>query len=183
MIDNRLGTELRSLVRRYGIEQVDRSLREIRRSGAARDNGRGVQPASGGSKTRTRRDAQARSAPEYVAKMDFIAERRPAMSELAKRFHEKTFLPSFGDVRRFCESYGIDAPASNSRAGAIPRVFKFMATMDRDEIQRIVDYQLFSGPSRLGPIAEAIRANGRAAASRAQRMQGAAGRAGHTRNA
>ncbi len=122
--------------------------------------------------TRIRQRAKARSAPEYVAKMDCDAEIWPAMSELAKRFQEKTFLPTFGDIRNFCEAYGIDEPASHSRAGSIPRVFKFMATMDRDEIRRIVDDRLFSGPSRLGPIADAIRANGRAAAFRDRSMHG-----------
>lgn len=164
MTERRIETELRSLIRRYGIERVDRSLREILRS-TSQDEVRGGQSRVIASKTRARRSATTRSAPEYVAKMDCDAEIRPAMSELAKRFQEKTFLPTLGDIRFFCEAYGIDEPA-NSRAGSMPRVFRFMATLDRDEVQRIVDGQLFSGPSRLGPIADAIRANGRASAFR-----------------
>lgn len=171
MIDDRLGTALRSLVRRYGIEQVDQSLRELRRS-KSRAEDRGSQSVSVESKARTRKNAKARSAPEYVAMMDCRAERRPAMSELAKRFQEKTFLPTFGDVKNFCGAYGIDEPASNSRAGSIPRIFKFLATMDRGELQRLVDDWLFSGPSRLGPIADAIRAHGRAAAFRDRPLHG-----------
>lgn len=165
MIDNRLGTALRLLVRRYGIKQVDQSLREIRRS-TSQGGSRQARAGSGGPKHGTRKNVKAKSALEYVAGMDFDAERRPVMTELAKRFQEKAFLPTFGDIRFFCESYGIDVPASNSRTGSIPRVFKFMATMDREEIQRIVDYRRFSGPARLGPIADAIREHGRAAAFR-----------------
>lgn len=163
MIDNRLGTALRSLVRRYGIRQVDRSLREIRRS-ESRGEERSNQPVSADSETRARRSTKTRSATEYVAKLDCGSELGPAMSELARRFQEKEFLPTLGDIRNFCKTYGVEQLASNSRAGSIPRVFKFLATMDRDEIQRIVDDRLFSGPARLGPIADAIRANGRAAA-------------------
>lgn len=164
MIDKRLGTALRSLVRRYGLEQVDRSLREIRLSESP-DDDRNGHSGFVESEPRTRRKSvKARSAPEYVAKIDHASASRQAMAELAKRFQNKSFLPTFGDIRNFCQTYGIDVPASKSRASSIPRVFKFLAMMDRDEIQRIVDDRLFSGPSRLGPIADAIRENGRAAA-------------------
>ena len=79
-------------------------------------------------------------------------------------------MPTFGDIRNFCQVYGIDEPASKSRASAIPRVFKFMATMSDEEVQGILDGGMFSGPSRVGPIADAIRANGRVAALRNRRM-------------
>ena len=102
--------------------------------------------------------------------MDYDPEKRPALLELAKRFQDKSFLPTFGDIRNFCQAYGIDVPASGSRASAIPRVFKFIAAMDGGEVQRIVDHWLFSGPARLGPIADAIRKNGRAAAFRERRV-------------
>ena len=164
MIDKTLRTALRSLVRRYGIRQVDQSLLEIRRA-TSRGEERYGQSDSVDSDTRTRRSTKTRSALEYVAKMGCGSEMQPAMSELARRFQEKAFLPTFGDIRNFCETYGIEQPASNSRADSIPRVFKFLSTIDRNEIQRIVDHRLFSGPARLGPIADAIRANGRAAAA------------------
>lgn len=111
------------------------------------------------------------SAQEYVAKMDHDPEKRPVVSELAKRFEERTFLPTIGDIRDFCQAYGIDEPASKSRTSAIPRVFKCMATMSIEEVQGILDDGQFSGPSQLGPIADAIRENGRASAFRDQRMK------------
>ncbi len=111
------------------------------------------------------------SAQEYVAKMDHDPEKRPAVSELAKRFEEKTFLPTIGDIRNFCQVYGIDEPASKSRRSAIPRVFKCMATMSAEEVRGILDDGMFSGPSRLGPVADAIRESGRAAAFRDRRVK------------
>ena len=165
MIDKRLGTRLRSLIRQYGIEQIDQSLWEIRVDNSGRDLGR-----IESEKRPKRAISRAKSAPEYVAKMDYDPEKRPALLELAKRFQDKSFLPTFGDIRNFCQTYGIDVPASGSRASAIPRVFRFIATMDGGEVQRIVDDWLFSGPARLGPIADAIRKNGRAAAFRERRV-------------
>ena len=82
--------------------------------------------------------------------------------ELAGRFQDKSFLPTFGDIANFCHFYQIDKPASKSRASAIPRVFKFIASMEADDVRIILDQGMFSGPSRLGPIADAIRRNGRA---------------------
>ena len=94
--------------------------------------------------------------------MNLSTERRTAVLALAGRFEGKSFLPTCADVRDFCETYDIEAPASKSRSDAIARIFKFVATMDVGELQRLLDENAFSGPSRLGPIAEAIRQNGRA---------------------
>ena len=85
------------------------------------------------------------NAPEYVVKMELSSEKEPIAVELAKRFEKKAFLPTFGDIRNFCQIYEIDEPASKSRASAIPRVFKFIATMEAGEIQRILDDGMFFG--------------------------------------
>ena len=71
------------------------------------------------------------------------------------------FLPTLGDIRSFCQTYGIDEPRSRSRLGGIPRVFKFLTTMEAKEVERMLDDRLFSGPAELGPIAEAIRGRAR----------------------
>jgi hypothetical protein len=169
MIDRKLGTALRSLVRRYGFKEVDRSLREIRLSEPRLDGAPHSRRADSVQTTKKKRHTV--SAQEYVAKMDHDPEKRPAVSELAKRFEEKTFLPTIGDIRNFCQVYGIDEPASKSRRSAIPRVFKCMATMSAEEVRGILDDGMFSGPSRLGPVADAIRESGRAAAFRDRRVK------------
>lgn len=165
MTDTKLGTELRSMIRQYGFEQVDQSLRAIgissRRTGRA---DRSRIPSNTNVRTKPKRKRMARAtAAEYVAKMELPPEKSPAVLELANRFHDKSFLPTFGEIRSFCRVYGIEVPTSKSRAAALPRVFKFIAAMETSEIQRLLDDEMFSGPSRLGPIADAIRRNGRAA--------------------
>ena len=164
MPDPKLKAELRSMINQYGFKQVDLSLREIRLSG--RQLGASKRPkTSSGAGTRKPRKRQAKvTAQGYVAKMELPSEKKPVMIELAKRFQEKSFLPTFGDIRNFCQIYGIDEPSSKSRVSAIPRVFKFIVAMETNEVQRILDNGMFAGPSRLGPIADAIRHNGRAAA-------------------
>ena len=128
MKDPGLKTKLLSLVDRYGVErvsrEVDRIAVSVRRAAdgkhdldrAARENGR--------QRPRT-------TTPEYVGKMDISPDRRTAMLALAARFDEKSFLPAWADIRHFCEMYGIEAPASKSRAGAIPKVFSFWPAWSR----------------------------------------------------
>ena len=156
-----------SMVRAYGYGEVNRSLMEVpvldQIPGAKRGNGSRT-PSDG---RKPARRVPRVTAPRYVEKMALRPEVEAAVVELANRFQDKTFLPTFGDIAHFCRVYGIDEPASRSRASAIPRVFKFLATMEAKDIQKIVDWRMFSGPARVGPIADAIRRNGRAARARA----------------
>ena len=102
------------------------------------------------------------TASEYVVKMDVAEDRRQWLTEVAGQFDAKSFLPTSGDVRRFCGMYGVPAPGSMARGSAIPRVFKFIGKMARDEVSEMLDSGMFSGPAQLGPIADAIRDAGRA---------------------
>ena len=162
MSDKTLEVKLRLIVRQYGFNQVDRSLREIGFSDDQPKRSRrySALPDSSPSVKQGKKRAKP-SASEYVASMELPSEKGLAVIELAKRFEDKTFLPTCGDIREFWHIYGIDKPASRSRADAVPRVFKFIAEMKADDIQKMLDDGLFSGPSRLGPIADAIRRNSR----------------------
>lgn len=173
MAASKLDASVRRIVKEHGLGNVLAALAKV----ADGDGGNGAlatpdtllngaaKPAS----ARARKAAPKPTASGYVAKMDLPDDKRRAMAELAERFDGNEFMPSFGDVRAFCESYGIDVPASRTRASALPRVFKFLAGMDAAELQRMLDYRMHSGPSRLGPISDAIRNYGKArqAASRA----------------
>ena len=171
MTNPKFDATLRSIVREHGLGSVLEALGKI----ASEHDAQSAPPLAMNGvdkhakpKKKARKRAPKPNAAEYAAKMELPSDRQAAVVALAERFERKAFLPSFGDVVNFCETYGIDVPASRTRANAIPRVFKFLANeMDADEIHRIVDYEMYSGPSRLGPIADAIRRNGRA--SRASR--------------
>ena len=159
--DSDLRNALQRLIQDHGYSEVHRGLRELKSSGLPRKSPHRSKKDEISSSSRATPRPKKRSsritAPEYVAKAEISSERRPLVDELSRRFENKSFLPTFGDVRNFCQIYGIDEPASRSRAGAIPRLFKFLAAMEAHEIRRILDDGMFSGPSRLGPIADAIR--------------------------
>lgn len=157
---NPIEAALRPIVRQYGLGSVLESLGKI--ADAQRESSgqtRGSSDADRGKKPK-KRSVKA-TAPEYVSKMELSSEKVAPVANLAECFERKAFLPTFGDIAHFCQIYGIEVPASKTRASAIPRVFKHLAAMETEEIQRILDDGLFSGPSRLGPIADAIRRNGR----------------------
>ena len=151
------------IVRRYGFDSVHKALHEIgtievqctkrKQHNQATKSDMPVKSAKRNYKP---------TAVEYVLKMQIPMEKKPVLLEIAQRFQGKCFLPTSGDISNFCRIYGIDEPASKTRSNAIPRVFKLIATMELDDIQRILDAGMFSGPSKLGPIADAIRNNGRA---------------------
>ena len=166
MTQRELKDALRSMVREHGFEQVGQYLDEIARlehnldSSDQRGEPADRVAAKGSSKRRPKLTAS-----QYVANMRLSPEKEVSVSELARRFESKSFLPTFGDVINFCQSYGVVEPASRHRVNAIPRVFKLLASLEVNEIRRIIDEGLFSGPSRLGPIADAIRRSGRAMAA------------------
>lgn len=155
MKSRRLADELQLLIRRHGVDAVTLELRRLEADPPIEQPARGNQ-------TRARPRNGRVTAPEYVRKMDIDSTRRAAVFALADRFEAKSFLPSCADISNFCTIYGIEEPASKSRAAAIPRLFKYLAAMDASEVDDLVANDAFSGPSQLGPLAEAIRRHGRA---------------------
>ena len=65
----------------------------------------------------------------------------------AEEFEQRVFLSTLNDIGNFCEAYGIEEPRSKSRASEIPRVFKFLVTMDVADVERMLDDRMFSGVS------------------------------------
>ncbi len=86
-----------------------------------------------------------------------------AIAELAKRFDSKSFLPAFGDIRLLRHLWSRHTRIRTRIR--IPRVFR-IATLERPIFSHQATKRHSSGPSRLGPIAYAIRRNGRVATPR-----------------
>ena len=155
MTDSKLREALQPIVQEYGLGMVLISLGEIECSQC--ENVEHLATSRDGITNGIRQRKPKVTAPGYVKKMELPLEKAMGVTELAERFQQKAFLPTFGDVIDFCQVYAIEVPTSKSRVNAIPRVFKHIAQMEADEVQRILDYGMFSGPSRLGPISDAIR--------------------------
>lgn len=159
-MDHEIRTLLASIVERFGYERVSRALHEMASSQTRSKADEAAKPYR-----RERRKGAGnryrRSAVEYVRTMDIAAERAEAVGRAAREFERRTFLPTLGDIRSFCEVYGIEEPNSKSRVGGIPRIFKFLATMDTADVEKMLNDRMFSGPVELEPIANAIRGKSR----------------------
>ena len=89
--------------------------------------------------------------------LEVPAERGAVLRRAAEEFEQRVSLSTLNDIRNFCEAYGIEEPRSKSRASEIPRVFKFLVTMDVADVERMLDDRMFSGPAQRGPVADASR--------------------------
>lgn len=145
------------IVGQYGFDTVAQALHEMKTSDIGPDVRRETRPPRRIRRTRRGPSKRWRSAVEYVMAMDVPAERAAVVRRAAEEFERRLFLPTVGEVRSFCEAYGIDEPKSKSRVNGIPRIFKFLVTLEAADVERILDDRLFSGPVELGPIADAIR--------------------------
>ena len=125
MTEAKLKDALRVIVRQYGIEQVDRSLREIRRTGRQlKSSKQGKTLLDNAEVTKPQKKRAKVNAPEYVVKMELSSEKEPIAVELAKRFEKKAFLPTFGDIRNFCQIYEIDEPCVQVSSQCHPEGFQ-----------------------------------------------------------
>ena len=166
MTNPKLKSALRPIIRQYGLGTVIKSLGEMiadsdfsQRSIASLES---LSVPDVPEKVRRGTPNSKVTATEYVSKLELPPEKKHVLGVLAERFERKKFMHSFGDIDNFCQIHRIDVPKSRSRAGAIPRIFKFLAGMEMTDIQRMLDYEMFSGPAQVAPIADAIRRNGRA---------------------
>lgn len=148
MSQSDLTETLQGLVLRHGISSVLHSLADIQ---SAPDQ------HSSSSRKRTHNARTKPSAIHYIDNMTLPQEKAGVMMCAAQRFEDGRFLPSIADIREFCRIHNVELGKSASRASAVPRVFTFLAAMDTAEITKLLNDGAFSGPTRLAPIADAIR--------------------------
>ena len=156
MTNSRLYGELLPIVRKYGFGPVERVLQEIGRSECT-----GRREGPPGRKRNQESQLQPRkqrvTASEYVLKMQLHPGKRLIVSRAAELFERRLFLPTIADIQDFFLSYDLGGPKPKARASAVPSIFSFISTMDTTEIEKLLNCGLFSGPTELGPIADAIR--------------------------
>ena len=138
------------MVERYGLATISRTLRQIE-TATTGPNGRGKTGARKRLKSKSGRRTNRRSAVDFVQSMKVPAERATVLRRAAEEFERRAFLPTLNEIRSFCEAYGIEEPRSKSRASGIPRIFKFLVTMDVADVERMLNDRMFSGPAELGP--------------------------------
>jgi hypothetical protein len=136
---------LRVLVRAWGYDTVLRHLRGLETAELERAY----------DKSRHRRNAA-----DYIERMELPVQQKDMLRELAYRFQSKRFLPTLGDIRYFLErNRGTSADAIRARDAAMPHVFDILGALPYENLNSILHDDNYAGPSRLGPLSDAIRAH------------------------
>jgi len=102
MTADQLAISLRELVRDHGVEQVYRALEEVDGPDAASSSA-GFRTVQTGRGVIVRKEKRRRAATalERVKMMDLPTDTADAVVELARRFDNKTFMPTVGDITNF----------------------------------------------------------------------------------
>ena len=145
-----------ALINEWGRQEVERTLQQLgSRSALSEEAGAGHGPKH--IQGETRRD---NSATGYAVKFAAGTENKDLIVQLANRFDAKTFLPTLRDVSMFLSKRGAEGLHFKSRSDSFRKVFDVLAASSRDTLQKIVNEGVYFGPSRLGPLSDAIKATG-----------------------
>ena len=165
---------LRVLVDAWGYDVVREALNDIDdRSSLAPDmqfakrSGGHFRMTSPNGEPRGRSRRQ--SAVEQAEKMPLPDDRKALILTLATRFDKRMFLPTASDVRNFLEINHATAGVLHGREAALPKVFRVLVELPDETLGKIVRDDSYSGPSRLGPLSDAIQASRTAIRSNEER--------------
>lgn len=155
---------LRVLVDRLGMQ----SVRTILETLEIAETGRSRLP-----KRPSSRKPRKRATPTEVVQRAKPRRRiKGELTELARMYEGKAFLPTISDVRHFLYSRGLEVDTLKNREAAFPKVLKMMLAMPDHAIRELRNSSVHSGPMSLAPIAEAITAVGEARIAEGSRAIG-----------
>ena len=98
------------------------------------------------------------SAVEIAERLDTAVEWKEPLRALAERFDAKTFLPTASDVRHFLEMRGQDPGPIKQRQDSFKKVLEVLLSMADDELMQLHASGTHAGPTKLGPLSDAIKA-------------------------
>ena len=147
---------LRPLVQEWGYEEVEAVLAQL--SGVAGRTGVHRSAIGGLGGADKIRNTRRLLATELVARAQLPEAQEVTLRELATRFDRKQFLPSVADVREFLIMIGERPGAMKARSEAFRQLLKALSGLPPEQLERLANSTVHSGPSRLGPLSDAISA-------------------------
>jgi hypothetical protein len=145
-----LNTLLQAVVDEWGREEVVNSLALITRP----------YPIDIDSNSHASRRKVKLSAVEQVRRVPLTGDRKELLLRLAERYDFKQFLPSVADVREFLIMMGEKPLGMKDRKGAFTILLRTLTKLPVEALQQINGNAMYSGPSELGPLSDAIAAAG-----------------------
>ncbi len=136
-----------ALVREWGADEVLRALSQL---SASDKNGllseRGM----------ASRQKRLLSAVDQIEQSDLAEAQKAALRDIAELFDRKLFLPNTADVREFLIMASHRPGAIKNRSDAFRLLLKALKSFSSDQLERLAKTSRHAGPSRLGPLSDAI---------------------------
>jgi DNA-binding transcriptional ArsR family regulator len=164
-MDNRkrlLGKLLQTLVEEWGYENVALELSHTNRYSLRRSI------ESHASSSARSSDRKKPAPTEQVEKALLDPQRKELLLQLAKRYEEKQFLPNVAAAREFLTMLGEFPGQIKDRDHSFRVLLRCLLQLPMERLRQITDSSLYSGPSQLGPISDAIAAAGQHLPRRSQ---------------
>lgn len=150
---------LGTMVDEWGFEEVTKGLHKV-----AVEHGISISGSDIQFKVRSARKHIKATAVQQISKelsqSEVAPEKKKLLTGLAERFDRKEFLPSVSDVREFLIMRGQRPVGMKDRSEAFRILLRFLKELPLSVLNEIVSADSHSGPSRLGPLSEAIAAAG-----------------------
>jgi hypothetical protein len=148
-----LNSLLRTLVDEWGYEEVAAVVARM----AVRSNDPPVEDPLV-RKVRPPRKGARPSATEQIERAALEGEQKDALLQLAVRYDHRQFLPSVADVREFLIMMGERPIDMKDRREAFRILLRNLMQLPVERLKQLASTALHSGPSRLGPLSDAIAA-------------------------
>lgn len=146
---------LRTLVDEWGFEEVASTLADM--TVYSKD------PSAEGAEVPRARPSRKKAkltATEQIERAIMEGEQKQIMLQLAARYDQKLFLPRLSDVREFLSMMGEKPIGMKDRSEAFRILLRGLLQMPMARVQQLAQTALYSGPSELGPLSDAIAAAG-----------------------
>ncbi|MGJ5083887.1 hypothetical protein [Bradyrhizobium sp. HKCCYLS3013] len=111
-----------------------------------------------------------KNAVQQVNDIEVAGERKSILLAIAAKFEERAFLPSLSSIREFLAMRGLVGFSFRDRSTGFRLLLDVLKEAPLDDLRDLLGSAAFSGPSRLAPLAEAIRAAGRARRDEARNL-------------
>lgn len=106
------------------------------------------------------RAKQPKTAIQKIPAIDHLAAQYPEKADLLRtlnaRLENKTLFAELRDVRRFLENHSVTAKSLKSRANALPKLLKVLATLEVAELKVLCESPSTADYSSLGIISDQI---------------------------
>lgn len=110
--------------------------------------------------SRSPKDKKILSPSEQVEKALLDPTRKQLLVQIARRYEQREFLPSVAAVTEFLMMMGADPGHLKDRLHAFRVLLRALLQLSAERLTQLANSSLHAGPSRLGPISEAIAAAG-----------------------